>query len=285
MTPHAKGLLIATLGVLCISPDTLLIRIAGTDYASTLFWRGLFTSMGLIGLVWLTNKNQTLQTVKSLGKPGAGLILLFSISNLAFVLALQHTTVANTLVIVSSAPIFAALLGRLFLSESVGARTWLAITIVVAAIAFIFADELEGPTSLGNLGALISAISLSGAFVLTRRAQDIDMTPAMAGSALLSTAVAFPFVASFALSSEALVVFAVLGLFLTGAFTLLFIAPRYIPAAEVSLLMPLETVIGTALVWFFIGEQPSERAVLGGFVIIGVLTLNSLMAIRQNRPA
>lgn len=282
MTPHAKGLLIATLGVICISPDTLLIRFADVDYGTTLFWRGLFTSLGLVLLVLFTSKGQPVSSVRALGKPGLVLIVLFSISNLAFLLALHLTSVANTLVIVSSAPIFAALLGRVFLAEAVGARTGVAIVIVIAAIAYIFGQDIQGPTSWGNLGALASAICLSAAFVVTRHAQSVDMTPAMAGSAVLSTALAVPFVASFAISWESLMIFAFLGVFLTAAFTLLFVAPRYIPAAEVSLLMPLETVIGTALVWYFIGEQPSERAIIGGFVIIAVLTLNSLVGIRQN---
>ncbi|NQW02107.1 MAG: EamA family transporter [Rhodospirillales bacterium] len=284
MSPHAKGLLLALLGVLCISPDTLLIRLADVDYGATLFWRGLFTSLGLLLLVICTERRQSLQSVRRLGRPGLLVIGLFAISNLSFVMALQLTTVANTLVIVSSAPLFAALLGRVFLADPVGKRTWVAIAVVIAAIAFIFAKDVHGPTSWGNLGALMSAIALSATFVVTRHAQTIDMTPAMAGSALLSTLLAIPFVSTFSISGDALLIFALLGLFLTAAFTLLFIAPRHISAAEVSLLMPLETVLGTYLVWVFIGEQPSSRALIGGAVIIAVLTVNSFLGIRQNRP-
>jgi drug/metabolite transporter (DMT)-like permease len=68
------------------------------------------------------------------------------------------------------------------------------------------------------------------------------------------------------------------------AFSLLFFAPRYISAAEVSLLMPMETVFGTALVWFYIGEEPSNRTIIGGVVIIVVLSINSVIGIRQNSP-
>jgi len=283
MLPHAKGLLIATLGVLSISPDTLLIRMADMDYGPTLFWRSLFTSIGLILLIVCTKRSHTLSSVTNLGRSGMLVIVLFSLSNLAFLLAIHLTTVANTLVIISTAPVFAALMGRIFLGEPISKRTWIATSIVMAAIFYIFSQDIQGPTSWGNLGALASAIALSATFVVTRRQKNIDMTPAMAGSALLSLLIAIPFVTSFSISGEALLVFVALGVFLTVAFTLLFIAPRYVPATEVSLLMPLETILGTYLVWLVIGEEPSSRSIIGGIIIISVLTLNSLYGIRENR--
>ncbi len=285
MSPHAKGILIATLGVVCISPDTLLIRLGGLDYGPTLFWRSLFTAVGLVLLVICTKRRDTIATVMKLGKPGLLITVLFSISNLAFLLAIHLTTVANTLVIVSTAPIFAALMGRVFLGEPITKRTWVATVVVMGAISYIFFKDIQGPTSWGNLGALISAIALSGTFILTRRAKTIDMTPAMAGSALLSLLISIPFVASFSIDLETLIVFVLLGIFLTAAFTLLFIAPRYVPATEVSLLMPLETILGTFLVWLVIGEEPSARVIIGGIIILSALTLNSWIGIRDNRGA
>lgn len=283
MSPHAKGILIATLGVIAISPDTLLIRMVDLDYGATLFWRSLFTSLGLILLIVCTKRGDSFATVKKLGRSGLLVTVLFSISNLAFLSAIHLTTVANTLVIISTAPVFAALMGRIFLGEPITGRTWIATSIVMAAIYYIFSQDIQGPTSWGNLGALASAIALSATFVVTRRQKDIDMTPAMAGSALLSLVIAVPFVTSFAITLETLGLLALLGLFLTAAFTLLFIAPRYVPATEVSLLMPLETILGTFLVWVVIGEEPSARVIIGGIIIISVLTLNSLYGIRENR--
>ncbi len=285
MSPHAKGLLIATLGVLSISPDTLLIRLADLDYGPTLFWRSLFTSMGLILLVVCTKRRGTLKAVKDLGRPGLLVTALFSVSNLAFLLAVHLTTVANTLVIISTAPVFAALMGRVFLGEAIGKRTWTATLIIIAAIFYIFSKDIQGPTSWGNLGALTSAIALSATFIVTRHQKSMDMTPAMAGSSLLSLIVAIPLVGTFVISWEGLALFVLLGGLLTAAFTLLLIAPRHISATEVSLLMPLETILGTFLVWLIVGEQPSERALIGGLIIICVLTVNSLVGIRQNKQS
>lgn len=284
MTPHAKGLLIAVFAVLCISPDTLLIRLGGESYWVTLFWRSLFTAIGLILLVVVMNGRKTGQSIKSLGKPGLYVTLLFSVSNFAFLAAIQITTVANTLVIITTTPVFAALFGRIFLSERIALRTWITTTVVLLTIGFIFAEGLGGGAVWGNLLALLSALSLSAAFVITRHAEEVDMTPAMAGSALISVAISFIIATSLVIPWESLIIFIALGVCLTLAFSLLFIAPRYISAAEVSLLMPMETVLGTALVWVYIGEEPSIRTIMGGVVIIVVLSINSIIGIRQNSP-
>ena len=283
MSSHAKGLLIAALAVLFITPDTLLIRLGGQEYGVTLFWRSLFTAVGLSLLIIAMNGRRTVQRIKALGRPGLLVALLFSLSNLTFLAAVQITTVANTLVIISSAPVFAALIGRAFLHERVPVRMWITTTIVITAIGFIFADGLGGVKWWGNLCALISALTLAITFTMTRHADDIDMTPALAGSSLISMVIAFFLATSVIVPSTTLVIFAILGGFLTLAFTLLFIAPRYIPAAEVSLIMPLETVFGTGLVWIVIGEEPSLRAIIGGSAIIVALTVNSVIGIHQNR--
>lgn len=283
MNTHAKGLLIAALAVISISPDTLLIRLADIEFGATLFWRGLFSTLGLAVLVFIMNGRKTVQSYRSLGKPGLAVIILFSISNIAFVMALQLITVANTLVIVTCAPVFAAILARLFLSEQASLRTWLTTGVVIATILYIFANDLEGATFLGNLCAVATALSVAAAFVVTRHSKHIDMTPATAGSSLLSTLIALPLVTSFSIPWDSLMLLVLLGGFLTISYTLLFLAPRYISAAEVSLLLPLETILGTFLVWIFIGEEPSLRTITGGLIIITALTANSLIGIRQNQ--
>jgi drug/metabolite transporter (DMT)-like permease len=282
--PHSKGLLFAALAVLCISPDTLLIRLGGEGYWVTLFWRSLFTFIGLILLIVSMNGRKTGKSIKSLGKPGLYVALLFSISNFSFLAAIQLTTVANTLVIITTTPVFAALFGYIYLSEQIAKRTWVTTTVVILTIGFIFAEGLSDGLNLGNLSALLSALSLSAAFVATRHAGDIDMTPAMAGSALISVVISFIIATSLVIPWQSFFIFISLGGFLTLAFSLLFIAPRYISAAEVSLLMPMETVLGTALVWLYIGEEPSIRTIIGGGVIIAVLSINSVIGIRQSSP-
>ena len=285
MAPQAKGILYSALAVLCISPDTLLIRLGGEDYWVTLFWRSLFTFIGLILLIVIMNGRKTGQSIKFLGKPGLYVALLFSASNLSFLAAIQIITVANTLVIITTTPVFAALFGCIFLSEQIPRRTWITTTVVILTTGFIFVEDLSEDFLLGNLSALLSALSLSAAFVITRHAGGIDMTPAMAGSALISVIISFIIATSLVIPWQSLFIFIALGVFLTLAFTLLFIAPRYVSAAEVSLLMPMETVFGTMLVWFYIGEEPSIRTIIGGGVIIAALLINSFIGISRSSPS
>lgn len=71
--------------------------------------------------------------------------------------------------------------------------------------------------------------------------------------------------------------------FLPAASILIQTGPRYLPAAEVSLLLLLETIIGTLLVWLFLGELPGPLAFVGGGIILLALAVNGVVE-RRRRP-
>ena len=69
------------------------------------------------------------------------------------------------------------------------------------------------------------------------------------------------------------------------ALGLLTVGPRYITAPEVSLLLPIETVVGPLIVWAVLGEKPSTAALFGGALVIAALTVHSYIGLRsQARP-
>lgn len=270
-----KGLTFAVLGVLILTPDTLLMRMVGADAWTILFWRGLFVTIGYIGLLLLRYGRRFPAAILGIGAHGVLVCALFALNTILFVVAVATTTVANTLVIMSAAPLFAAVIGRIALGERPPARTWIAIIVAILGIVVIVADGLSVGTWIGDLVALAAAIALGGHFVLVRAARPVDMMPAVGLSGLLVAAVALIAADSLALSPVQFGWMALLGLLiLPVSFGLLTAAPIYLSAAEVGLVVLLETVLGPLWVWLVIGEKPSDYALLGGAIVIGALVMN-----------
>ena len=123
MPTHIKGLLITALGVLIISPDGLLTRLIQTDHWTMIFWRALFLGFGTWLLVGFTHVNQVTKEFRALKGVGIWVVLAYSFGTMSFVTALTHTSVANTLIILSTTPLFSAIISRIFLSEPIRIRT------------------------------------------------------------------------------------------------------------------------------------------------------------------
>ena len=62
----------------------------------------------------------------------------FSLTNITFVVSIQNTNVANTLVMIATAPMLSAILGAIFLKEPPDKKTWISIIITFLAIIYIF---------------------------------------------------------------------------------------------------------------------------------------------------
>lgn len=278
-------MLITTAGVLAISPDTLLVRLLEIEKWSLLFYRGIIMAVCLALLTAAFHGKKTPEQFRRIGLPGILITLLFSGSTICFVTSLYYTSVANTLIILSASSMFAALYSRLFLQERVPIRTLVTMLIVIGAIGYIVSDSLGGGSLRGDMLAVLASMLQAATFTVMRRSRAHNMIPATALSGLLTAIITF-FPAEFAvLDMRSIVLLIALGLVLATAFALLTLGPRYISAPEVSLLMPLETVLGPLLIWWVIGEQPANAALIGGTIVILTLTVHSILGLRRQARA
>jgi drug/metabolite transporter (DMT)-like permease len=272
------GFALTALGAVILSPDATLFKLIQSDLWTTVFWRALLLSMAVWAWLILTRRHDLTSEVKRLGWALPAGALCWAISNLGFIFALKHTTVADTLAIIATAPIFAAIFGSL-VGERIAIRTWLAALTIALGIAIIFEASFEAKTMMGALAALATAISVALFFVIGRLKRDQDLTPALGLSAGLTALFAI-FMADTLMPVTAdwpNLVF--VGLFLLPvSLILITLGPRRLPAAEVGLLMLLETALGPIWAWTVLGEIPSETTILGGTLIVGALGAHGIAA-------
>ena len=278
-----KGSLLAFVAVMFITPDSLFIRLSNIETWGMLFYRGAIPFITvLIGLL-LFYKNNFLKALLNVGYPGIFYILSFSVCNITFVLSIQNTNVANTLIMIALAPMLSAILGALFLKETPDKKTWIAIFITFVAVTYIFYDSIQLGNFIGDIFGLITAFGLAINANLVRYAKDRDLVPSAVIGKLCVALFALFFVESFELVENDIIIVPLMCVMCVALpFVLVTIAPRFITAAEVNLFFLLEVILGPIWVWLVIKEQPSVETIQGGIIIILTLAIHSFLSLKKN---
>ena len=272
----------SAVGIMVLSPDGLFIRMIDTDLWTLMFLRGLFMGLCMLLINGFVNHKNPIQQFKQIDKHAWAIIGLMVVNSFFFVASIQTTSVAHTLIIVGSTPIVAAILGLIFLREKLPLYTWVTIFIVVIGLVFVVFDDQQSSLQ-GDLYALIACILWSFNFILARLTRVDNMIAALTVSGFAIAVLSFPLTHLESVSMEQLYLSASLGLLVGIAFSLLTLAPRYMPTAQVALFMPLETVFGTLLVWWILHEYPGIISLSAGGIIIAAIMMNSYFQIRTSK--
>ncbi len=278
---YIKGLLLTAFGVIVLSFDALLIRLIDAHSFDLLFWRGLLLSL----VVWLwclfRCPEQPLFPMDAAYIRSA---LLFAGSTIAFVCAVNLTSVASVLIIISAQPLFAAVMAQIFVGEKSPPVTRIAIAVSMLGIGWVLVGSWQDSRLAGDLVALLCALALSGRFVNDRAQRHRNMTPALIPAGLLIAAISALAGDPLALEGADWGWMLLLCLLIVPlAFILITRAPMRIPAAEVGMLMLLETAAGPLWIWIWLNEVPAGPALQGGAVVIGTLLIHGLIQWRRNR--
>lgn len=266
---RARGILMSLAGVFVLSPDSLLIRLAGLNDYTLIFYRGLFPVFSISLVLWLYYRADFIPALLRIGRWGLLNGLLFATVNISFISAIQRTTVANTLLFLSSAPIFAALLSLLVLRENQRPRTWLIIGLSLTSIFVIGWGSYGGLGLTGDLLAIGCAVATAASAVLVRYRKHVDLVPSVIFGSLLTAIYAWLQSPVLMINTTQLVYVAIIGFVLVPfAFIVLTIAPRYANSAEVQLVYLLESILGPLWVWLVIHETPSLNTIVGGSMLL-----------------
>ena len=283
LSNQQKGSLLAFIGVMFITPDSLFIRLANIETWGMLFYRGAIPFVVVLFGLILFYKNNFYKALLKIGYPGIFYIISFSICNITFIISIQNTNVANTLIMVAMAPMLSAVLGAIFLKEVPDKNTWFAIFITFAAVTYIFYDSIELGNFFGDIFGFITAFGLAVNANLARYAKNVDLVPSAVIGKLCVAIFAFFFVDNFELAGNDIIVVPLMCIMCVALpFVLVTIAPRFIAAAEVNLFFLLETIIGPIWVWLVIKEQPTPETILGGLIIIITIAIHSFLKIKNS---
>jgi drug/metabolite transporter (DMT)-like permease len=282
-TEQQKGSLLAFVAVMFITPDSLFIRLSNVDTWGLVFYRGIIPFFTVLIGMLIIYRLDFFKMLFTSGRHGLIYIITFSITNITFVVSIQNTNVANTLVMIAMAPMLSAILGAIFLKEMPDSKTWIAIAITFVAAVYIFYDSLQLGSIYGDILGFVTALGLAVGAVTIRSAKKKNLVPAAVVGKLFVAIFAMFFIESYVLADLDLFIVPLMCIMCVAIpFVLVTIAPRFIPAEEVNLFFLLETIIGPFWVWMVIKEQPSLETIQGGAIIILTIAIHSFLKLRKS---
>ena len=287
-------LLVAFAGVAWSTGGILVRWIDSADAWQIIFYRSLSLALALLLVVAVRHRGGVVQAFARTGWNGALAGICLSGGFVGYVLALYHTSVANAVFMLGTAPFFAAVLGRTFLGEQVRPATWLAMALALSGIGVMVAGSLVVGTIAGNLLALGASLSFAGFNVLLRRGRANDMLPCVVVAGLSAALIAAPVIIAtsagdgpyggFGLGQRDLVLcFAMGGVQVGLGLTLFTLGARHVPAVELGLLAMTELVLAPLWVWLGVGEVPSAFTLAGGAIILAAIGYQALSGVRRRR--
>lgn len=287
MDNHLKGLIITTLGVLLVVPDSLFVRLIVADPMVTAFWRGLTAGVLVLVVLLAFQGLSGFRAVFKSGWPGLIYTVLIGTTTPAFVLAVSNTSVANVVFIFASMPIFAAAFSRVFLGEPIQPRMVITMAAVIFGLGVIAygSSETQIASWKGDVWAVYVSAAFAAALTAARKAKTTSMIPTIPFAYIGAAIILGVFVSPTESFTQQWPLFLGHGAFIGAASCLLALGPRYISAAEVSLLVLLESVLAPILVWIVVGENPGRWALTGGAIVIGALITSNAYSLLKLRKA
>lgn len=267
---HRAGIALVAAAAIAWSTAPFFTRLLHLDSWTILFWRGLFAGGFIALFLVLAQGWHGVRSLVRLSAGGALVACLSTLAMLAFIPALQMTTTANIAIVIAAQPFTAAALAWLWLRETPSTATMLASLVAFGGIA----TTVSGAVTAADYRAIGLAVLMMLAFaamtVAIRRHKDTPMVAAAAVSNLLGTAVSVPFARNlFDISSREVGTLAMFGLFQVAlGLTFFSLGVRLLPSGRASLIATLETPLMPFWVWLAFAEVPSERALVGGAVVM-----------------
>jgi drug/metabolite transporter (DMT)-like permease len=250
------------------------------------FWRSFFTVLSLLVILPFFQGRAVFARMRAGGWPLWLSGLCWSVMFTAFMVALTLTSVANVLVTMATGPFLTALIARIVIGHRIAPRTWAAIVVAGAGIAWMYGARIEGGPLAGTLVALCVPLASGINWTISQRAhaqgRDVDLVPSVLLGAAISALATLPLAMPLRASVHDMGLLALLGLVqLAIPCALAVVCARVLQAPEVALLALLEVIFGIVLAWLGADEIPSETVLTGGALVIGALVANELLGWRQ----
>ncbi len=239
-----------------------------------IFWRSVWAALFLLTFMLVRKGGRgTLNLFANMGLPGICVGACFAIASTSFIVALEHTTVANILLMQAGVPLIAALIIWILFRERVTIPTWIAIAFVIMGVGVMVSDSFTGKVSpIGDTLSLLIAFSFASATVITRRYAHVQMVPAVCLGTVMAACVAGVLMHTVMVTLPDMGILIVFGSLNLGVGLVFFVTgARLVPSALAALLGTTETVLGPTWMWLIHNEIPTIRTMTGGFIILAAL--------------
>jgi drug/metabolite transporter (DMT)-like permease len=274
-TSRRRGQVYIVIAALAWSTAGVLQRELEVDTATQVAGRAVFAALALLAFVAFSERGHVVRAFASMRTAALAVAALTAVASGSFIVALNHTTVANVLFMQAAAPIVAALIAWVALRESVSRRTVVAMAVALVGVGFMVGGP-GGTQGLGFVLSVVMTVAFALAVVITRHRRDISMAPAICLSQVFILVVAGPFAEPGTIEPSDLLLIVLLGVGQMGlGLAFLTLGARLIPAAEVALITLLEIVLGPIWVWLAISETPTTATLVGGAILIAAVVLQA----------
>ena len=282
------GAILVLVGALCLSFGGVIVKsFEGANLWQILFWRQTFFSIVIALYLLISYKKKFFKSFHTSGLPGLIAGISLGIGFAAYVFAMYHTTVANTLFIISTETIFLALFGFIFLKEKINLITLVSIIMGMSGVLLIIGSSLSIQSSsqfFGNIVAFIMPIAFTILIVIVRKYPKVDMLPSQFIAGIFAALIGYFIAGKLSISSHDLFLGFLAGTFQVGfGFILITIGSQTTPAAVVGVLMLSEVVAGPVLAWLFINEIPPTSVIVGGCIIISAIFFEFFLGSKKKK--
>lgn len=282
---HQAGLAFAALAATAWSLSGFFSRIITADIFTMLFWRGLASGTAVMLVVLYLERGNFPAVIRAMRWPSFAVMFFSAAGMITGIAAMRFTSVAEAMVIYATAPFATAALAYLFIGEKPSRSTMIAAAVALMGVAVMVSSNGGGGSNFGRLLAVCMSLSLAGTAIVLRKNHDVQMMPAMGGSAWLCSAFCGVFASSLSISAQNFQLAMVFGIVQNAAGLVLFtLGSKRIPASEAALLAALEVPLAPFWVWLLLGEQPAAATLIGGSIVLAALFAHILSEVRRSVP-
>ena len=243
-----------------------------------LFYRSMSLSLVVIIFACIITKSNPKTFMKRLDRFDLLMGIFLSLAFATYVFSMLYTSVASTLFILGITPFLAAIIAWYYLKEKPKIIVWVTMIVATTGVFLMVSDGIVFGKTFGNILAFFSALLFAMTLVVARYSKKENVL----GGTFLGGAFAclIGLIASLLLNHGLLISSYDMSLSLfMGAFTiglgitLVTTGTPFVPAAEVSLLVLIESVLGPIWVWIFLSEAMTTFELVGGILIFAALII------------
>ena len=285
-TTRGWGMFLMIICCITISTSPLIFRsVENADIWQINIYRS-FSWISALSLILLVKyRTKIINKIFAIGRWGILAGVFLASAQTCYIYALDNTTVANVVFILSAVPFVTALIAYIFLKEIIKTPTIVMMFFAVIGIFIMVNEGVNTGNTFGNIMAILTLLCFACFPVILRKNRHIDMIPTLIVPAIIIGVIGFIIKGNdILISNNDMALSFIWGGILNGiAHSIFIIATRHLMAAEITLFMLLEFSLAPLWVWYFIGETPAVNTLYGGSIVMSALALLTFYELLKRR--